>query len=78
MEAFNQSTIFAIINLLNGQMKTDILKIKKKKNGRSVNEDRVGKPKSMHNTQKFVLLKGITFFSKPRRDENCRICIMYD
>ena len=111
MEAFNQSTIFAIINLFNGQMKTDLLKIKglsgkdrmasivtkleefrdeclahqfadsldvKKKNGGAVIEDKGGKPKSTHATQKFVLLKGITFFSKPRRDENCRICKMYD
>ena len=50
----------------------------KKKNGGAVNENKVGKQKSTHTTQKFILLKGITFFSKPRGDENCCICIMYD
>ena len=44
----------------------------KKKNGGGVNEDKVGKQKSKYTTQ------GITFFSKPRCDENCRICKMYD
>jgi len=48
----------------------------KKNNGGAINEDKVGKQKSTHTTQKFVLLKGITFFSK--RDENWRICKMYD
>ena len=113
MEAFNQSTIFAIINLFSGRMKTELLRIKglsgkarltsivgkleefraecldhqfaesldlKKKSGAPSSDDKPTKPikSAQQANQKFVPLKGVSFFSKPKRDENCRICKMYD